>query len=77
MKARIRFKSGTTPTPNMVKFTISIEPEILNPNKLEASKIDLNTKKGVQQVEKTILEKEETYPDHLRDSRKFSRAAKN
>lgn len=78
MKARIRLKSGTTTTPNMVKFTISIEPEILNPDKLKPSKIDLNTKKGVQQVEKTILEKEETYASHMRDSRKgkFSIAPK-
>ena len=78
MKARIRLKSGTTTTPNMVKFTISIEPEILNPDKLKPSKIDLNTKEGVQQVEKTILEKEETYASHIRDSRKgkFSIAPK-
>ena len=77
MSARVRLKKGTG-KPGTVKLTISTEPAILKPENLKPSKIDLNTKKGVQQVEKTILEKEGTYASHIRDSRKgkFSRAPK-
>jgi hypothetical protein len=77
MSARVRLKKGTG-KPGMVKLTISTEPAILKPENLKPSEIDLNTKKGVQQVEKTILEKEGTYASHIRDSRKgkFSRAPK-